>query len=97
MLTKAAIRNKLYPVFQKYPIDKAYLFGSYSRDEATEKSDIDIRVEGDIKNLFVLGGLYEDVMESLDKKVDILTHIPETKEFKDNLRKDEVLIYERQG
>lgn len=97
MLTRASIQEKLHPIFQKYPVDKAYLFGSYSRGEATEKSDIDIRVEGNIKNLFILGGLYEDIMESLDKKVDILTKVPEIEKFRDNLLRDEVLIYERQG
>lgn len=58
---------------------------------------MDIRVEGNIKKLFVLGGLYEDVMESLGKNVDILLKVPEKETFRKNLPKDDVLIYERQG
>ena len=31
-------------VFKEYDIVRAYIFGSYSRNEANEKSDIDILV-----------------------------------------------------
>ena len=32
------------PIFEKYQIKKAYLFGSYARGEATTESDIEKRL-----------------------------------------------------
>lgn len=37
MLSIAAIQERIAPVCRKYPIRKAYLFGSYARGNATEK------------------------------------------------------------
>jgi len=36
------IRNKLNPIFEEKNVIKAVLFGSYTKGEATEESDIDI-------------------------------------------------------
>ena len=52
MLTIEEIRDKITPICQKYGVKSAYLFGSYARGEATEKSDVDIRIEqGDLSGL----------------------------------------------
>lgn len=34
------------PILQNYGVSRAYLFGSYARGEATEHSDIDLRIDG---------------------------------------------------
>ena len=39
------IQDKIAPVCRQYGIDKVFLFGSYVRGEATEQSDIDLRVD----------------------------------------------------
>lgn len=95
MLSTAAIRDRITPVCQKYPIRKAYLFGSYARGNATEKSDVDLRIEGDIQSFFMLGGIYSDLSDALGIELDLLSNLPESKRFKANLEKDEVLLYER--
>ena len=95
MLTIEGIKNRIKPVCDEYPIHKVYLFGSYSRGEAKESSDVDLRIEGDIHNLFTLGGIYEDMKEALGKNIDLLSVLPDSEKFRDNLRRDEVLIYER--
>jgi len=41
---KQAIVNKLNAFFPSYPIEKAWVFGSYARGEETRESDIDIMV-----------------------------------------------------
>ena len=35
------IKEKAIQILRKYPVDKAILFGSYAKGEATNKSDID--------------------------------------------------------
>ncbi len=94
MLSLPAIKARIAPVCQKYPIRKVYLFGSYDRGNATEKSDVDLRIEGDIKSFFMLGGIYSDLEDALGTKLDLLSKLPESKPFLDNLHRDEVLVYE---
>ena len=95
MLSVPAIKSRIAPVCKKYPIRKVYLFGSYARGNATERSDVDLRIEGDIKSFFMLGGIYADLADALGKKLDLLSKLPDSKAFQENLKKDEVLIYER--
>ena len=95
MLSIPIIRERINPVCQRYPIRKAYLFGSYARGNATEKSDIDLRIEGDIKSFFMLGGIYSELEDAVGTKLDLLSKIPDSEAFRANLQKDEVLLYER--
>lgn len=95
MLSIPRIRECIAPICKKYPIRKAYLFGSYARGNATEKSDVDLRIEGDIKSFFMLGGIYSELSDALGTELDLLGRLPESEAFKENLKKDEVLLYER--
>jgi predicted nucleotidyltransferase len=57
--TLSEIRDIIIPIAQSHGVDKVYLFGSYARGIATEKSDIDLWIErGKVRTLFALGGLY---------------------------------------
>ena len=95
MLSIPRIRECIAPICKKYPIRKAYLFGSYARGNATEKSDVDLRIEGDIKSFFMLGGIYSELSDALGTELDLLSKLPDSEAFKENLKKDEVLLYER--
>ena len=95
MLSIPRIRECIAPICKKYPIRKAYLFGSYARGNATEKSDVDLRIEGEIKSFFMLGGIYSELSDALGTELDLLSRLPESEAFKENLKKDEVLLYER--
>ena len=95
MLSIPRIRECIAPICKKYPIRKAYLFGSYARGNATEKSDVDLRIEGDIKSFFMLGGIYSELSDALGTELDLLSRLPESEAFKENLKKDEVVLYER--
>lgn len=95
ILSVDEIRKSVAPICQRYGVNRAYLFGSYSRNEATEDSDVDIRIEkGCLRGLFALSGFRLDIVEALQKEVDIVSQLPDTQEFLDNLRRDEVLLYE---
>ena len=95
MLSIPTIRERIAPVCRKYPIRKAYLFGSYARGNATENSDIDLRIEGDITSFFMLGGIYSDLEDALGTELALVSDLPDSEPFKENLKRDEVLLYER--
>jgi uncharacterized protein len=90
--------EKLKSYFAGQPVKTAFLFGSYSRGSADEKSDVDILVELDhtkpIGLHFIQMGL--DLEEMLQRRVDLVT----TKGLSPHLRpyvdKDKRLIYARE-
>ena len=43
----------------------------------------------------MLGGIYSELEEALGTKLDLLSKLPDSEMFKANLKKDEVLLYER--
>lgn len=83
--------------FSDLPVKKAYLFGSYSRGEADENSDIDIAVELDYSKPigFQFFGYGERLQELLKHKVDLVTYEGLSEFVKPYVDKDKVLIYEK--
>ena len=59
-----SIKTALEPVFEKYDVDRAVLFGSYATGCATKQSDVDIIVDTDLKG-FKLIELYCAVQDAL--------------------------------
>lgn len=57
---------------RKYGVRKIGLFGSYTRGEAFEGSDIDIVVELEKPDLFYLIGIKQALEEALGNKVDVI-------------------------
>ena len=58
-------------VFEDYDIKYCYLFGSYCKGSATEKSDVDLLISTPLTGLKFFG-LAEALREKLNKKVDLL-------------------------
>ena len=69
--TVADIKERLLPIFTKYNIKKAVLFGSYAEGMAKDNSDIDIMVDSNLRGL-AFYGLLEDVVGAVGKSVDLL-------------------------
>ena len=57
---------------QKYQISKLALFGSYSRDENKDDSDVDIAIETPLSDYFKLYDFKEELENSFHTKVDIV-------------------------
>ena len=94
--TLEEIRQKIIPVAKLYGVERVYLFGSYARNEAKAKSDIDLRIDsGEIKGYFALAGLYNDLENLFKTKVDLLTTCALEEKFLKSIEKEEVLLYER--
>jgi len=95
ILNAKIIKNRCYPIFAKYPkVRCAYLYGSYSRGEATEKSDVDILVVNEPMGLDYYGMAVE-LEEALCKKVDLQTHrqIGDDAEFLADILTEGIKIY----
>ena len=70
---ESLLKEKKHYMSEHYYVSKIGIFGSYSRDEQTEKSDIDILVEFDRPVGFEFIDL-KDYLESLfGKPVDLVT------------------------
>ncbi len=65
------IKKETSLVFEQYDVDYAVLFGSYSKNEAGEKSDVDLLISGSVDGLAYFS-LIEKLRRVLHKKVDVL-------------------------
>lgn len=87
----------LQQFFNDRPIKRAYVFGSYAREDATSNSGLDLLVELDHTQpigmkFFVYQAELEDL---LHKKVDLVSSLGLSRHIKPFIDKDKVLIYER--
>ena len=70
------LKEKIIPVALKYQLPAVYVFGSYAKGEATDSSDVDILVDRtgtQLRSLFDMGGLYNDLTEAVGKSIDLIT------------------------
>ncbi len=90
-------RLLLQRFFADRPIKKAYVFGSYARNENNAKSDIDILVELDHRlPIGMKFFTYEaELEELLNAKVDLVSSEGLSRHVKPFVDKDKILIYER--
>ena len=85
--------------FEKRPVNKAYLFGSYVRGEAKDQSDIDILVDLDYSQRIGLQFIQMkiDLEKLLDSKVDLVSSNSLSVYIKPFVDKEKQLIYARYG
>lgn len=91
------IINKSTLVFMDYPVLKAYLFGSFARDEATATSDVDILINMDMDRVITgmeFFDLWQNLENSLSRPVDLVTTAAISKHILEEVEQDKILIYE---
>lgn len=90
------LASLLYPVFSRYNLKRAVLFGSYAKGTPTEKSDIDLLVDSGLRGLRFIG-LTEDIKRTVGKDVDILdvTHIERNSRIEQEISATGVTLYEK--
>lgn len=89
------IREKTEPIARNYGIRSVSLFGSYARGEATENSDIDIYIDkGNMRSLLQYFSFIDELENSLQRHVDVITTGIRDKEFLKNITSEGVLLYE---
>jgi len=74
MYDQKELIDKLTPIFKQYPIKRAALFGSYSRGEQSDKSDLDIILELDYsKQPELIYAFWDQLEEIIKLKADVIT------------------------
>jgi predicted nucleotidyltransferase len=96
-MNKETMIQRIAEYFKTQPVLKAYLFGSFSRGEETDASDIDILVVLDERQHVGLKffGMYEDLKELLGRNVDLVTDRSLAPFARESVDRDKILIYER--
>lgn len=94
----------LIPFIKQYlktqPISRAWLFGSYSRGEVTQDSDVDILVQytdSDHISLFTISRIASALRKILGKQVDLVEEGCLLPFAEESANRDKILIYEREG
>jgi hypothetical protein len=66
---------------QKYGIEVLGFFGSYAREEARPGSDVDVVVKLTKQDLFNIIGIKQDLEETLQLPVDVVSYRPSMDSF----------------
>lgn len=94
-----SIVNNIKEYLKSQPVQKAWVFGSFSRDEEREESDIDLLVQYDRTThkvgLFTIIRIQQQLEQIVGRNVDLVeegTLLPFAVQSANN---DKILIYER--
>ena len=96
-MSTQAMTEQIAEYFKTQPVLKAWLFGSFARDEQTSESDIDILVVLDESQHVGMKffGMYEDLKALLCRNVDLVTDRSLASFARESVDRDKILIYER--
>lgn len=86
--------------FTTQPVEKAWIFGSYSRGEETPASDVDILVrykQGERITLMTIARMMVSLGDVLHKQVDLVEEGRLLPFAEESVEKDKILIYERES
>ncbi len=94
VLTFEQIKEACKKIFDIENVEYCYLFGSYAKGTANEKSDVDLLIATDISGLRYFE-LVETLREGLKKKVDVLNQeqLENNTELVNEILKDGIKIY----
>jgi len=90
------LKKNTFPLFDKYGVRRAGVFGSFARGETKKSSDIDFYIiYGPKTTLFDIGGLSYELEKKLKMNVDLADGQCLKKGFKPYIFKDLKIIYEK--
>lgn len=92
------LREAVAPLAARYGVERMYLFGSRARGDHRPDSDFDFLIsKGRVRSLFTHAALWQDLEDTLQAPVDLVTDTSSDAELIRRARKDAILIYEQQG
>lgn len=85
---------KCADIFDEYPVSYCYLFGSYAKGAATERSDIDLLISTEVTGIRFYG-LTERLRTALRKNIDLIStdQLNGNMELLNEVLKDGIRIY----
>jgi predicted nucleotidyltransferase len=97
ILSRDHIRQLMCSYFADKPVKRAWLFGSYARNEANEESDIDVLVDMDDNSRVGLRYLawHEDIEKLVNKKVQVVSLNALSQYLRPFIDADKWLLYEK--
>ena len=91
--------RQLQAYFRQQPVLRAYVFGSFARNEQKPESDLDLFLEFDpavpIGMEFIQ--IYLDLKELTGREIDLVTEKSISKYVKPQVEKEKILVYEKQA
>ena len=99
-MSTQAITETIADYFKTQPVNKAWLFGSFARGEATPESDIDILVEYDKGariSLLTISHMMGELEKSTGHRIDLIEDGCLLPFAVESANHDKRLIYERRG
>lgn len=93
MLTVQNIIDIVTPIFQKYGVKEAILFGSYAKGCADWQSDVDLYVDSGLRGIYFYG-LLGEIVDALPVRVDLFDKrmLTRNKSFSDEIYRTGVKI-----
>ena len=94
LLSIEDIKRGCSRVLEHYAVECCYLFGSYAKGRASEKSDVDLLIVTEITGLEFFG-LVEDLRTALKKRIDALNYkqLVNNSDLIGEILKDGVKVY----
>lgn len=95
ILSLNEIASIVKPLAEKFRVRKVYLFGSYARNQADERSDVDLLIYGhetfNPVHVFVFA---EELREQLGKNVDVfeICEVNPDSDFYKTMMREKVLV-----
>lgn len=91
----AEIKQKAEPILKTHGVVRASVFGSVAREEANEKSDVDMLVTfSQPKGMIAYSRLVNELSSTLGREVDVVTENGLNPHLRPYVMKDIRLIYE---
>ena len=89
------VKEIIISILVKHGIKRILVFGSYARNEATTKSDLDLIVDfPEGTSLLDHIGIEIELSEALNMKIDLLSRNGISPYIKDHVLKEAIVIYE---
>ena len=97
LIMDASVVKTLREYFKTKPVEKAWVFGSFSRNEEREDSDIDIMVKlsPDARMGLSYFAMICDLEDRLNRSVDMVREGQLLSFAEDSANQDRILVYER--
>lgn len=90
-----SISELITPIAKKYGAERVALFGSRAKNTAKETSDYDFIIsKGNIQSLFQLAAFIDELEKVFGRNVDVITDTSNDIGFLEQIKKDEVVVYE---